>query len=107
MLVVSYATRDLAHRCTKLVEAQEWIGPTEAQALVDMIADLQACENAAEAMDFRGAFVEAGNSVRIDFSPSRFARFSPVTGKAPANAEDVPDWQQVRRLRLDEVGEIV
>jgi len=106
VLVVSYATRDLAHRCTKLAEAQKWIGATEAQALVDMIADLEACENAAEAMDFRGAFVEAGNSVRIDFSPSRYARFSLATGNVPMNAANMPDWQQVRRLRLEEVGDI-
>jgi hypothetical protein len=105
MLVVSYSSREWADRCTKLEVAQEWIGPTEAQALIQMIAELEACQNAAEMIEFSGATTDDVGCVMVDFSRKHRAIFE-VTVVQPNRANVVPDWSQVRRLTLTNIVEL-
>lgn len=105
MLVISYQSRELADRCTKLEMAQQWLGPTQAQALVDMIADLEACKNARELIDLRGTVAIDGNSIRVDFSPNYFALLRPVGENVPPIENGTRDWDKVRRLMLADIAE--
>lgn len=99
MLVVSYESRELADRCTKLEAAQQWLGATEAQALVDLIADLEAFSNADEAINFWAATVDGEALLMIDFSRKHRAVLRPL-GNPPF------DWHHVRRLMLVDVVEL-
>lgn len=105
MIVISYASRELARRCTKLELAQEWLGPTNAQALVDLIADVEALENARALIAFYHPEVQAGNSLSITFSPQWKAVLKPTGPKVLRTAGDEPAWEQVRRLILVDVQE--
>ena len=99
MLVVSDHSRELADRCTKLELAQQWLGATEAQALADLIADLEAFSNADEAINFWKATIDGGALLMIDFSRKHRAILSPI-GSAPF------DWAKVRRLMLVDIVEL-
>lgn len=105
MLVVSYSSREWADRCNKLEVAQEWIGPTEAQALIQMIADLEACQNAGEMIEFVEAMVDDAGCIMIDFSRRHRAILEPAIGQG-AGANGVPEWSLVRRLILAEIVEL-
>lgn len=105
MLVVSYESRELADRCTKLELAQAWLGATEAQALIDLIADLEAFSNADEVMNFWGATVDDQAMIMVDFSRRHRAILRPL-GNVPTIASGAPDWAQVRRLMLADVVEL-
>lgn len=105
MLVVSYSNREWADRCTKLEVAQEWIGPTEAQALIQTIADLEAFQNAAEAIEFFGAKVDDAGYVMIDFSRKHRAVME-STAVQSSGGDGAPNWSQVRRLTLIEIVEL-
>lgn len=105
MLVVSYESRELADRCTKLEVAQAWLGATEAQALIDLIADLEAFPNADEAMTYWGATADGQALIMLDFSRRHRAILRPL-GDVPNDADGTPDWAQVRRLMLAAVVEL-
>lgn len=105
MIVISYCTREFAHRCTKLEIAQKWLGPINAQALIDLIADAEALENAQALIDFYGAKIEEGGFLLIRFSPQFKATLKPIGPKMPRTAGGTPAWELVRRLMLVEVEE--
>ena len=105
MLVISYGSRELAHRCTKLELAQEWLGPADAQALVDLIADAEAMESAAALIEFYEADISENDSLSIVFSPRYRALLEPIGHKVPRGDGKKPMWAQVRRLLLVNVLE--
>jgi putative transposase len=78
VIVISYRSRELAHRCTKLEVAQQWLGPTNAQALIDLIADAEALENARALIDFYDAKIHEGDSLSVGFSPQCKAVLTPI-----------------------------
>lgn len=105
MIVISYRSRELAHRCTKLETAQQWLGPTNAQALVDLIADAEAFENAQALIDFYDAKIQEDHSFLVGFSPQCEAVLMPIGSKMLRTAGGTPAWEQVRRLMLIEIRE--
>lgn len=105
MLVVSYSSREWADRCSKLEVAQEWIGPTEARALIQMIADLEACQNAAEMIEFIGAAIDDAGCIMVDFSRKHRAILKAATVKSSGGGS-APDWSKVRRLTLTDIVEL-
>jgi hypothetical protein len=106
VIVISYRSRELAHRCTKLEIAQQWLGPTDAQALIDLIADAEALENAQALIDFYDAEVHEGDSLLVAFSPQCKAVLVPIGSEIRRTAGGAPDWQQVRRLMLVELRRV-
>jgi len=105
VIVISYRSRELAHRCTKFEIAQQWLGPTNAQALIDLIADAEALENAQALIDFYDASVHEGDSLEVAFSPQWKAVLMPIGPKVPRAIGGGPAWEQVRRLMLVDVVE--
>jgi hypothetical protein len=106
MLVVSYGTRDLAHRCTKLELAQAWLGATDAQALIDLIAEIESFENAAELLEFRDGQVGEGDSLRVDFSPRYRALLIPVGKNIPRAKDGCLALEEIHRLLLSDIVEV-
>jgi hypothetical protein len=105
VIVISYRNRELAHRCTKLDIAQQWLGPTNAQALIDLIADSEALETAQALLDFYDAKIHEGDSLLVGFSPQCKAVLMPIGPKIQRTAGGAPAWEQVRRLILVAVKE--
>ena len=105
MIVVSYGSRQLADQCTKLEVAQERFGPTDAQALVDLMAELEAFENVADMISFREAAVES-DRLTVAFSPKFQAVFKSVDPKVARDVNDRPSWEQVRRILLVDIKEL-
>lgn len=106
MIVLSFDTPELRDRCTKLQTAQAWIGPVEAQALVQMIADIEALQNADEMIAFFGATVDAQGCIMIDFSRKHRATLKSTLQDTPLDPGGIPVWPQVRRLLLTEIVEL-
>lgn len=79
------------------------MGPMEAQALTQMIADIEAFQNADEVIAFLGATVDAQGCIMIDFSRKHRAILRPTL---PLDPDGIPIWQQVRRLMLTEIVEL-
>jgi hypothetical protein len=105
VLVISYASRELADCCTKLEIAQLWLGPTNAQALIDLIADVEALENAQALIDFYDAKLHEGDSLSVAFSPQWRAVLAAAGPKIVRTTAGEPVWERVRRLMLVEVQE--
>lgn len=85
--------------------AQEWIGPIEAQALIQVIADLEALQNVADAIDFLDAEIDDAGNIKVLVSRRRMALLRAV----PIVANDQlagMDWSQIRRLQLFDIVEI-
>ena len=106
MIVLSFDTPELRDGCTKLQAAQAWIGPMEAQALTQMIADIEAFQNADEVIAFLGATVDAQGCIMIDFSRKHRAILRSTLPDTPLDPGGIPIWQQVRRLMLTEIVEL-
>jgi len=85
--------------------AQQWLGPTTAQALIDMIADAEALDNAQAFIEFYSAELSGSDSLIVTFSPQRKAVFTPIGPKIPRTSDGEPAWEQVRRLMLSDVQE--
>lgn len=105
MIVISYRSRELAHSCTKLDMAQHWLGPTNAQALIDLIADAEALENAQALIDFHNAKVLEDNSLSIALSPKCEVVLMPIGPEIRQARHGAPVWKNIRRLMLIEVKE--
>jgi len=85
--------------------AQEWLGPTNAQALVDLIADAEALENTQTLIEFYDAKVGEDDSLLVAFSPQCWAVLVPIGPKIARTAGGAPAWEKVRRLMLVDVKE--
>lgn len=105
VIIISYQSRELADRCTKLEFAQQWLGTTNAQALIDLIADAEALDNVAELINYYSAIVNQSNSVLVQFSPKYKVVLKPIGPKIERTASGVPVWEKVRRLMLFDIEE--
>jgi len=106
VLIISYATRELADRCTKLEVAQEWLGAVKAQALIDLIADAEAMEHAKALIAFYSAQCPAGGLFSISLDSSLLVLFGPATQTFSKTPDGKPNWAQIRRLLLNDIQEL-
>lgn len=105
MLRVSYSSQEWAMRCSRIEVAQEWIGPIEAQALIQVIADLEALQNVADAIDFLDAEIDDAGNIKVPVSRKRIALLRSVPIVAEKQLAGI-NWSQVRRLQLFDIVEI-
>ena len=87
-----------------LSSRKKWLGPAEAQALVDLIADGEALEKRAELIDFYQAEVLQGDCLSVAFSPNRRALLQ-AAGRRLPRVDGNCAWEQVRRLMLVDIQE--
>jgi len=102
-LIVSYATKALRESCVEREQADEAFGPSAAQSLFRMLADVEAAESAAEVLSLYAGVVKIaeGDSLSINFAPECWAKFDPVDVKRKGCG--ARDWAQVQRLKLTHV----
>jgi hypothetical protein len=101
-LIISFDTRDLLECCSSLEIAERQLGSAHAQALVSLIADAEAFENAKELIAFFGSeahvadndliSLEIGSDYRVEFEAAGFRFFRDVDCRI--------DWKSVQRLKV-------
>lgn len=101
-MIVSFHTQDLRDRCSRIAIAMECLGTLHARELIELIADIEALENADQLADLRGPDVCKGEpaSLSITIGSAYCAIFTPVGSKFTYCEAGGVDWSSVRRLKL-------
>ena len=106
MIIISFDSKSLHDSCVTLAAAEDLLGSTHASALISLISDVEAFENAAELIDFLGnqvkvcsddsLFVVIGSDYRAKLvvAGTRFAR--DIDGRVI--------WATVARLKLVDIS---
>jgi hypothetical protein len=105
-LIISFDTRDLLECCSSLEVAEQRLGSAHAQALVSLIADAEAFENAGELIQFFGsqAHVAENDSISLAIGSHYRMEFVAAGIRFVRDAADKIDWTSVRRLKLVELS---
>lgn len=106
-MIVSFATARLKQICLVLREAELALGSVSAKALVSLIADIEAHENAEEMLDFMdGTFqVKDDDILQIAFGSNYCAHLVPVGMRLKRSENDQIIWSSVERLKVTAIGE--
>ena len=106
-MIVSFGTARLKEICLVLSEAEVALGTVNAKALVSIIADIEAHENAEEMLDFMDGIVLAkGNdTIEISFGGNYCAHLVPVGIRFQRCNNGLAIWSTVERLKVTAIGE--
>jgi hypothetical protein len=101
-LIISFDTRELRECCSRLEIAEQRLGSAHAQALVSLIADAEAFENANELIEFfePEANVTENDLVSIAIGSDYYVAFVAVGVRFVRDANDRMDWTSVQRLKV-------
>jgi hypothetical protein len=101
-LIISFDTRELLECCSNLEVAEQRLGSAHAQALVSLIADAEAFENAGELITFFGseAHVAENDSILVAIGSHYRMEFVAVGIRFVRDADGKIDWTSVRRVKL-------
>lgn len=105
MITVSFHDPFLHDICTDLDRAEGQYGRVEAQALVTLISDAHALENAEQLIDLHVGelFVLEDDSLRVDLSADYRAALVAVGTRFTRSDDGRIRWDSVTRLKLVEV----
>lgn len=106
-MIVSFGTARLKEICLVLSEAELALGTVNAKALVSVIADIEAHENAEEMMDFMDGIVQANDNdtLEIAFGSNYCAQLIPVGTRFQRSGSGQVIWSSVERLKVTAIGE--
>ena len=106
-MIVSFGTARLREICLLLSEAELALGTVNAKALVSVIADIEAHENAEEMMDYMDGIVRAkdNDTLEIAFGNNYCAELIPVGTRFQRGDDDQIIWSSVERLKVTAIGE--
>jgi hypothetical protein len=101
-LIVSYDTTALQQACYVLEQAEQQYGTVHAQALIALIADVEAFENAAELIDFwdEDLFITNDDSLSLPIGADYRATLASVGNRYRRDADGRVVWSSVTRLKL-------
>jgi hypothetical protein len=104
-LIISFGTRNLLECCSNLAAAEQRLGSAHAQALVSLIADAAAFDNADDLTKFLApaAQVDEHDSLFLEIGSDYRARFVAVGAKLVRDAGGRVDWTSVQRLKLMDI----
>ncbi len=105
-MIISFDTRDLLDCCSNLDVAEQRLGSAHAQALVSLIADAEAFENADDLITFFGseAHVAEDDSISLAIGSHYRAVFVAVGVRFVRDADGTVDWTSVQRLKLADLA---
>lgn len=106
-MIVSFGTARLKEICLVLSEAELALGTVNAMALVSVIADIEAHENAEEMMDYMDGLVRANENetLEIAFGNNYCAQLIPVGTRFQRGDDGQIIWSSVERLKVTAIGE--
>jgi len=101
-LIISFDTRDLLECCSSLGMAEQQLGSAHAQALVSLIADAEAFENANELIEFFGseAHVAEDDTISLAIGSDYRVEFVAAGVRFVRDADGRVDWKSVQRLKV-------
>ena len=104
-MIVSFSRRDLRDLCQAYDRANQEFGPSVAQALFRLLAEIEAAETIEEVVSL---YVDAakfgeGDSLLVAFASECEARFEAVQAQRTLDGCGRLDWSKVRRLKLTQV----
>jgi hypothetical protein len=101
-VIVSFETQYLQKICLTIQAAEQTFGPVHAQALIALIADIEAFEDAGQVMDFFGvaAVCREDDSLFLPIGASYRARFVAAGKRFGCDANGKVVWSSVKRLKL-------
>jgi hypothetical protein len=103
-LIVSFGSPELLAYCSRLDAAEELLGSAHAQALLALIADIEAHDDAAELIAFFGESAKVeGDSLWLKISANCHVRFVPIGGRVTRGASGCIRWATVQRFKLVEI----
>lgn len=107
LMIVSFHSPLLHDICTDLDRAERQYGRVEAQALVTLISDAHALENAQDLIDLHDGeiFILEDDSLRVTISADFFAALVAV-GTRFERRDGRISWDSVTRLKLVEVSRV-
>jgi hypothetical protein len=104
-LIVSFETEQLQRTCYSLAVAEVEYGAVHAQALITLIADIEAFDNACELIDFFGLHSDdqVGDSLSLAIGSEYRTTLVAVGKKYQRDAGGRLNWSSVRRLKLVDI----
>jgi hypothetical protein len=101
-LIVSYDTTALQQACYVLEQAEQLYGAVHAQALIALIADVEAFENGAELMEFwdEDLLIANDDSLSLPVGADYRAALTAVGNRYQRDADGRVIWSSVTRLKL-------
>jgi len=101
-LIVSFDTRELLEQCSSLERAERLLGASVAQALIRILADVEALDNGGDLVDLFGkdAKIVGTDMICLNVGPGHCATFVAVGAKLLRLADGSLDWRKVQRLKL-------
>ena len=108
LITVSFHDPMLHDICTDLDRAERQYGRVEAQALVTLISDAHALENAEQLIDLHAGeiFVLEDDSLRVDLSADYRAALVVVGTRFRRSDDGRIRWDSVTRLKRVEVSRV-
>lgn len=105
-MIISFASRYLRKVCCNIEFAECELGNLYAQALIAVIADAEAFDNAGEIVAFyeQDAHVSDDDSLRLALGSNQTAVFVAVGAKFDRDQSGRVVWASVQRLKLVEVS---
>jgi len=106
-VIVSFGTARLKEICLVLSEAEVALGTVNAKALVSIIADIEAHENAEEMLDFMDGTVQVkdDDNLEVVFGSNYCAHLVPVGVRFQRSENGQIIWSTVERLKVSAIGE--
>lgn len=106
-MIVSFGTTRLKEICLVLSEAEVALGTVNAKALVSIIADIEAHQNAEEMLDFMDGIVQVkGNdTLEISLGSNYYVVLVPVGIRFQRGNDGQVIWHTVERLKVTAIGE--
>lgn len=101
-MIVSYDTAALQQACSVLEQAEQQYGAVHAQALIALIADVEAFENGAELIDFWNEDLVMTNddSLLLPVGADYRAALAAVGNRYKRDSDGRVVWSSVSRLKL-------
>jgi hypothetical protein len=101
-LILNFPTEELREICAKRSVATAKLGTAAALELAQKLADMEACENAAEFCELYPMLVSdvSGNEKSLNLSSGHLVNFRSGHPSYPYPPAKVTDWNNTTRLRI-------
>lgn len=101
-MIISFHTEEIRDQCCDINISQKAFGDYVANNLITIIAEIEAFDNAHEALDFieNNITINDNEEVSFEFSPNYFITFVAVDKKFARNNQNDIDWSTVKRMKL-------
>ena len=108
-MIVSFGSRRLRELCSYLHEAYRWLGITHGQALIRLISDIEALQNADELLKYFGPAaspITERDMIIIEIGTKYKGEFLALGAKIRRDADERIEWSSVHRVKLIEISRV-